>query len=454
MTAPTRSQANIAVPGPSANSGTGALQPAGPTAPTVSSGARKAVRASRIVRFAFILYAASVALDAVPVLGGIGVARIFAVILAAAALTQPNLSLRRPAAPFWWFAMYLAIALVSGVPHLDWYGEAIAQRGLTIAQNLILFWMVSNLLTDEELSGHALVAMVFMGAVVALLMGVGIGQSAVHTSRGVRLSFVGVNPNFLGGVLSLCLLAVLGMMLTSRLVGRAWRWAGPALAMPLLGALVATGSRGAMGGFAFGMFILILSGERLSRRVRNVVLFGLAGVAAYVTVYATSISRIRWGEAVEERQVSGRERIYPEALRMIGERPLQGWGMENHRRELGRRVPQLSSGSLDTHNLYLYVLTEVGILGSIPFWIGLALAVRGAWRARRTPHGMLPMVLLSAMLVSNLATTGIVTKPLWFVLAYAVAGGIAAGKQRRQEAKSKRQALRIAEGPASGSRWY
>ncbi|NLH99487.1 MAG: O-antigen ligase family protein [Chthonomonadales bacterium] len=399
--------------------------------PSQAARAPHAERANRIVRIAAILYAASVPLDAVPLAGSFGVARLFGVLVAVAALTQPGLTLRRPSPAFWWFAVYVFVALLSAVPHLDWYGGAIQQRAMTLVQNLIMFWIISNVLRDDDLSSRALVDLALVGTAISVLMGLGFMQTAVHTTRGVRLSFAGVNPNFLGGVLSICLLALVGMVLTSRLTGRTWRWLAPAMALPVAAALVRTGSRGALAGLFAGLLVLAFSGERATRRVRNMALLFGAGAAAYFALYLTSISRVRWGEALEERQVSGRERIYPELLRMIGERPLQGWGMENHRRELGRRVPQLTQGALDSHNLYLHVLSEVGIIGSIPFWIALALCVRAGFLARRTRHGLLPLVMVTAMLVSNMVTTGIISKPLWFVLAYATAGGMVALRERR-----------------------
>jgi O-antigen ligase len=329
------------------------------------------------------------------------------------------------------FALYVLIAFVGAVPYLDWYGSTIQMRGLTLAQNLIMFWILSNVLRDDDLTGRALTAMAIAGAVVAAFMALGFMQTTVETARGVRISFAGVNPNVLGGVLSLCLLALLGMMLTAQLTGRVWRWLAPAMAAPVLGAIIRTGSRGALAGLFAGLVVLAFSGERTTKRFRNVVLLIGAGAAAYFALYVTSITQLRWGEALEEREVSGRERIYPELLRMIGERPLQGWGMQNNRVELGQRVPRLVEGALDAHNLYLHVITEVGVVGSLPFWFALFLCVRSAHLARRSRHGLLPLVLVAATLVTNMVTTGILAKPLWFVLAYATAGGAVAVTERR-----------------------
>ncbi len=397
---------------------------------------RRAPRPNRLLAFALVLFAASVPLDAVPLVGSLGMARVFGLLLGIAALTQPTLSLRRPTAAFWMFSTYLAIALISATPHIGWYGGAIQQRGMTLIQNLIMFWIVSNTMRDEDLSGRALTAMSVVGGAISVMMTFGFLQTSVQTTRGLRLSFAGANPNFVGGVLSLCLLAVLGLVLTARVTGTRWRWMAPALAVPILASLVRTGSRGALAGLFGGLVILTMSGERATRRFRNLALLLAASAASYFALYVTSITRARWGAALEEREVSGRERIYPELLKMLSERPIQGWGFEAHRRELGQRVPQLSEGALDAHNLYLHVLTEVGIVGSIPFWIALGLCVRGGLRARTTRHGLLPLVLVTAILISNLVTTGIISKPFWFVMAYAVAAGATATAKKRRAALS------------------
>lgn len=403
-------------------------------APPVARSERRAARINKLLTVACAVFAASVPLDAIPIAGSLGVARVFGIALAAAALTQPGLAFRRPPAAFWWFAVYTLIALVSSVPHLDFYGDAVQRRMGSLVQTLLLFWIVSNLMRDEQLAGRMLASTALMGGLIALLMGLGVFQSSVHTARGVRMSFASTNPNFIGGVLTLSLLSLVGLTLAGRFRGRLWRWTTIALTLPMAGAIISTGSRGSLAGLFGGMAVLVLLGERLTRRLRNLLLLSVAGLVAYYTVYVTSISQVRWGEAIEQRSVSGREQIFPELVAMFRERPLQGWGFEAHRRELGRRVPQLTTGALDAHNLYLHVLTEVGLLGSIPFWVALWLCVKSGIAALRTPHRALPLVLLSAMLITNLATTGIVSKPLWFVLACAAGAGAGVPRRRRRPA--------------------
>ena len=75
------------------------------------------------------------------------------------------------------------------------------------------------------------------------------------------------------------------------------------------------------------------------------------------------------------------------------------------------------------HNLLLELLSTSGVIGTIPFLIGLGLCLRGAWRARRGPVGLIPLAMLAAVLTGTLSGTWIISKILWLALAVALAAG-------------------------------
>jgi len=398
-----------------------------------ATGAQPARRAGRLAALGLYVFAASVPLDMLPVIGEtFGLTRVTGLLLAVTALTQPKVTLRRPPAPFWWFGAYVIAVFISGVPHLDAYPSEIALRVLTLTQVLVMFWIVYNLLRDDVRSARALLVFAMACGVVALLMSLGVYQTSIATARGVRLSFAGGNANQVGTTLMLGLLTLVGLGYTARLAGRWWKWVVPIFAVPVAYAVMDTGSRGAVAGLGGGLLVLAFSGEHVARRLRNLLVFTVVGAAVYFAVYTTYISRVRWEEALEHRKISGRERIYPALLGMAAERPIQGWGAEKNRRELAARVPQMEEISLDAHNLYLHVLTEVGILGSLPILVALALSLQAARRAVRTRHGLLPLVLLCSVLVASLASTWILGKPFWFFMAYAVAAGADVGRVTRR----------------------
>ena len=108
----------------------------------------------------------------------------------------------------------------------------------------------------------------------------------------------------------------------------------------------------------------------------------------------------------------------PKALEMFKERPLIGWGPVHHLYELGSRFGVLK---LDTHNLYLWLLTETGLLGAIPFFIGLGICWSAAWKARDGIQGILPTAMIVFLLTINMAGTWHNRKLFWIVLAYGLA---------------------------------
>src|SRR5687768_11706105 len=128
--------------------------------------------------------------------------------------------------------------------------------------------------------------------------------------------------------------------------------------------------------------------------------------------------------------------IFPLAAAMAMEKPLFGWGGIRNQFELGSRLPENDRARRDTHNLGLELMTSTGLVGTIPFLIGLSLCVLAAWRARRGPQGVLPMAMIALVLVGNLSGNFLVFKLYWVMLAFAVASATAL-RLHRQSATSE-----------------
>jgi len=159
-----------------------------------------------------------------------------------------------------------------------------------------------------------------------------------------------------------------------------------------------------------------------------VTLIAMAGLA-YIAATTPAFYE-RWRDYSEEGNTSGRDIIYQEALDMIFERPLVGWQPIEYSYELGTRVyGSYSPRPLDAHNTYLHLFTEVGVIGAMPFLIGLWLCAKGAWKGRNRNLGLLPLALLITALAGGISSTWIHRKMFWFVLAVAVG---AIGEKKRQ----------------------
>ncbi len=392
------------------------------------------VHLNRFVRVAFILFAGSLPFDMFSVVGEtFALTKIIGFLFLAAALLQPRVTLRRPPAAFWWFFAYLMVAFLMGLPLSVNYASAVLGRLTTVAQLLCMMWITANVMRDEEAAVLGLRAFVAGCVSIAVLMMLGVGRTTVLTSHGARLSFGGANANALGATLALGLLIHIGMAFTSRFSSRFGKWTTPVVVLVLLYAMASTGSRGAVVGIAGGLLTLAFQGETLARRFRNLALFVVLGTVLYYTVYTVFISRARWEEAVAAGRLAGRERIYPAALAMIWERPVLGWGPEGNTRELAKRAPTTEQRreSLDPHDLYLYILTETGVVGMVPFLAGVGVCFALARRASRTRHGMLPIMLTVAVMAAALTSNWIRRKPLWFVFGYALAAGANVSRRRR-----------------------
>jgi O-antigen ligase len=151
--------------------------------------------------------------------------------------------------------------------------------------------------------------------------------------------------------------------------------------------------------------------------MRNAVILVLA-MAVCVSVSISSFTTAaRWRDTLEGGSMSGREVIFRVAWGMVKEKPILGWGPMNYY-ELGRRMNKLSR---DTHNIFLWLLTEVGLVGTVPFCIGLFLCVRAAWRGRKSTQGISPLALIVATLTVSLAGTFHGLKAFWIILAYSLA---------------------------------
>jgi O-antigen ligase len=191
--------------------------------------------------------------------------------------------------------------------------------------------------------------------------------------------------------------------------------------LPLLTAIVATGSRTGIAVFMIGLSVYLLPLGWAKSKKGTVVLALLAAIALVYMVIADPDSSLRWDQAYYEGDTSGREVIYREAINMISERPFLGWQPVAHWFELGKRITGREEKEKDVHNLYLHLLLEVGVVGAIPFLAGLWLCTRAAWKARKGSMGNLPLATLLTVLSANLAIPFLTRKPMWLMLALALA---------------------------------
>ena len=384
------------------------------------------------VFYAFIFVIPIETLDIGLERGLLSVSSLIGYLFIAVALLQPTVTFGDLPRPFWYFVAYLFVFVCLGILQIPEDSSYFVQRLLTTSQMLALFWISYNLFQHQRLVKGALLA---FSAGCVLLSVLQVGGSAAMTIGGGRISALSQDANGLGSVLSLGLLALLGLAYGRASQDRtisllAWMGIGS-----LAAGIFLAGSRGALLSLVAGIMCLTARPGHVTLRVKTGFIAVLAVCSLVWAAYENDLMRARWERTFSEGHASGREEIMPAAWNMFIESPIVGWGPVNNAVELGSRFGR---PTLDTHNGYLWILTETGLAGAVPYGIALWLCLRAAWRARHGPEGSLPFALLTSVFLINMSLTWHYRKMFWILLAYSVAS---------ESFLSKRLGLAYPDGP-------
>ena len=373
---------------------------------------------------------------------GVGFSRLFGYALMLSAMFHPQLCFASPPKAFKLFAAYLVVysflgSLVAFDPHKAGQTTAIITQLTTLIQLLILFWISYNLLRSERRMKGTLLALAFSCIFLSGLLMIGSADGGEH-----RASAFGENPNILATVLSLGVLALVGLAYGRRINEKKLRilswFAGPLLLI----LIVRTGSRGNLLALLLAMLALVIKPHAIRENLKTSFMVLVAITTLAFASYQIEFVRERWERTFEEGDVAGRENIYGAAVEMFLDSPIIGWGPVNHYFELGSRLGLL--WLRDPHNIYLWILNETGLVGAVLFFGGLWLCWSSAWKARKTTQGVVPMVMLFYLLLANLKGSGHFDKFFWLVLAYAAAAGthslvVGYSRRPRNAVSSKRR---------------
>lgn len=345
----------------------------------------------------------------------VSLSRILGYVLFAAALAQPQLCLRKTPKPFWYFCLYLLMFFLITVFQDAEYRQASLGRLSQVVQLFILFRICYNFMLGKRMLDHTVVVFVMACVAASLLALLGIGSSDYIAPGGHRYGFLTDDPNTAGATYGLGFIAAISLGYEKRNLSRITRrtaWAGAAI---ILASILRTASRTALIALAAALLCLFL--KRKGR-----LLAGVLGLSLLLVFLGLSLRLPVFQYRIEQTVVLGntsdRGDLFSEGLRMFLEKPLFGWGPTVNCLELGYRF---SAPVLDTHNLYLWVLTETGLVGGVPYIFALLLTLALAWRARDGSQGILPFSMVVFLLFFNMGITWFNYKQFWVFLAYACA---------------------------------
>lgn len=277
-----------------------------------------------------------------------------------------------------------------------------------------------------------LVAVACAMAAVAVLQYRGIEIGAVATqglSSGdllVRPAAFFLDPNFLGGYLSVAALAALAYVVRSR------HWVGGCVwlsgAVISAAGMAVTASRSAAVGFAVGVVVVVATAPR-KRRTALVVGMLLVAAVALPLLPGQVLERFAGLLSPQsEGSLTTRSLMIDSSVEMLGDHWVLGTGLGAFETAYPPyRRPGALPRILHPHQLPLAMWVEMGLLGLIAE-IGLLVGVLRAWRsaAKRGYPGASPaaLVAVAALLVQSLFQYYLFFEYLWLFLGLLAASSL------------------------------
>jgi len=401
----------------------------------------------KLVQWTFAAFAAALSFDntGVSLAEDFSLAKFAAIIFVGSYFLYHNpLFGKRPfpplPAPLWCFGGLAVLYLLNGVLQ----GQLVQTPIFTLAQLLLFFWVASSLLQNDAMAHTVVTTFAFTSAALAVgtLLELPGFSTSLRSTVGERISSLDANPSVLAFNLALAATILIGLNLDTR-VRPLWnRILVMVSILPLMVVIVRTGARSGLVAVLAGSLAYLMAVRHSAVKFRAVILAVLVfGSFLYLmTLYPALFNRVlltydeTQGGAPEYREI-----FFYEALKMFTERPVLG--NLAYTEEFGIRTGLYNSTGFvptDTHNTFLHILLELGLVGAVFFVLGFWLCLRSAWKGRSGNLGMLPLALLMATLVMNLVNTEHLTKSVWLVLALSTA---AAPKREKRLFVLVRQSL-------------
>jgi O-antigen ligase len=359
--------------------------------------------------------------------GGITISRLLGLGILGLALLEPRRCFRRLPVVFWMLAWYLAFYAASQLWIPSELDALFLGQLVTLTQMVVLFLLSANLFADDEDFRESLLRFYgwWIGVVAAAML-----ISGSSFSDG-RASLADQDPNVTAGFFALGAVCLAG---DPRLFapGRSKAASVAALGMMtvLIFGILNTGSRGGLMSFGAGVLALAACGGKVARP-RKLLIAGVVITVLSLLImrefHAGTETSVRLDRSWNEGDTAGRTVIWDTAWQMVREKPLLGYGGVNNFFTLGS---YMNYPFRNTHNLLLAVLTEVGLIGGIPFFGAMMYAMWLAWRYGGRTGNAIPFALMAVAFTINQSITGKEEKLFWIVLAAAAACGSAKRVER------------------------
>ena len=351
-----------------------------------------------------------------------------------------------------WFVAFL---LVTVLEQIAWSSASYSLQQsahsfrlyLQYVQVIVLYFIFSDLARDPRLIRNT--GRVFVLAVMAMSILVNLGFLGSSNPGTGRVGVGDINFNLQSFLYAIGIVTIFCWILA--------RW--PRLGAIEIGLIVGacsmvvaaanTGSRGGAAALLVGLAVAAALSFRRKRFSAWMVAVPLAIGGIAFGLVTNEVLRGRAEATIYEGDTGLRVQLSQASLGLMKDDPLMGRGALfasdlGSSLGLGRRI--------GAHNAYFELLLAFGVLGFIPWAIGVAVTTLGVWRSRASPWGPLFLALLAATLcfaaVSNLAHV----KYFWILLAVLANAGVMAREPfaaRRVQTRARQSRWREARPPVT-----
>jgi hypothetical protein len=282
-------------------------------------------------------------------------------------------------------------------------------------QVVVLYLIVVDIARDPK--AIPAVAATFFGGVVlmSLLSHAGLTAAGMSSSDD-RVGVVGINLNRQAFMYAL---AVVGAQSWILGVWPRFRLREIILAAGALSCVVAmlmTGSRGGAATLVVGLVTSLALSFRQRRISAYLLLAPVMLIAAVFLAPRAAVLQERVQLMIEEGDAGMRDILFLEGVSMFQDEPYTGWGA-TFPRDLGERMLLEDDRAVTTHNVYLEMLVAFGIVGFVPWILGVLRTIVAAWRCRSVLWGTLLLAALITTLVYGWVDSLGTFKHFWVLLA-------------------------------------
>ncbi len=343
-------------------------------------------------------------------------AQLVGVVLAGLFLVYRGARLRIREADQRWFLVFFAVITIEEIIRYFTLPEAAAvfsfRNYFSYFQVFVLYVILRELSRDPRVFRGIMTVffVTYLGG--ALLTDLGI-QLVTAEAAGGRVGLVGVNLNAYAFSLAVIVAGGFAWAL-SRWPRLGWKgWLLVSSLAVLLPAIASTGSRGGALALVFGLLVAVIVNVRLRRVPVLLVLVPVVLGAVLHVMLNTEIMQRRIQATFYEHDFGSRDTLAEAGLVLFREHPFIGTG-PGYVEVLGRLTGHHKIGA---HNTYLQMVLSFGVLGTLPFLVGLGLTLYSSWRVRGSPWGGVWFTILAMTAAFGMTGHLGYNKHFWIILA-------------------------------------